>query len=197
MPHNDAFPGMSNLVIFFKGQIHTRQIAAAKSSRKVVKCLSFYYSGSPLKDTISRPHRQQKFPTDLVSRDKTYRPFSGIRAEFVVHLSGPELLLRNLYLIRLSVQLFLLLPGILHILHPAHLLHRILQSKVRVRIHRHADVAVAHQVLQSLRVHTSLRLQAAVGVAAYVRRDVRHAWVGPMLVQAPMTPGALTAPGFS
>ena len=45
---------------------------------------------------------------------------------------------------------------------------------MRVRIHRHADVAVAHQVLQRFRVHACLRLQAAVGVATYVRRDVRH-----------------------
>jgi hypothetical protein len=77
MPHYAAFPGMSNLVIFFKDQIHTRQIAAAKSSRKVVKCRSFYYSGSPLKDTISRPHRQQKFPATSCDRVKIIVHFSG------------------------------------------------------------------------------------------------------------------------
>lgn len=43
-----------------------------------------------------------------------------------------------------------------------------------VCIQRHPDVAVPHQVLQRLRVHARFRHIAAVGVAADMRRDVRH-----------------------
>ena len=45
---------------------------------------------------------------------------------------------------------------------------------VCVRVHSHADVAVTHQVLQRFRVHTSLCLNAAVSMAAYMGRIVRH-----------------------
>lgn len=37
-----------------------------------------------------------------------------------------------------------------------------------------ADFAVSHQILQRFRVHTCLRLIAAIGMATDVRRDVRH-----------------------
>ena len=36
------------------------------------------------------------------------------------------------------------------------------------------NVRMAHQILQRLRIHSSLRHVAAVGVAANVRRNVRH-----------------------
>ena len=36
------------------------------------------------------------------------------------------------------------------------------------------DFAVSHQVLQRFRVHACFRLIAAIGMAADVRRDVRH-----------------------
>ena len=43
-----------------------------------------------------------------------------------------------------------------------------------VDVHRHADIAVPHQVLERFRVHPGLGLVAAVGVAADMRGDVRH-----------------------
>ena len=45
---------------------------------------------------------------------------------------------------------------------------------MRVDVHRHSDLTVTHEVLQGFRVHSGPRLIAAVGVAAYVRSNVRH-----------------------
>ena len=52
----------------------------------------------------------------------------------------------------------------------------ILRSKScrSVGVERDADFAVAHQILERLRVHPRLGLNAAVGVAADVRGDVGH-----------------------
>ena len=43
-----------------------------------------------------------------------------------------------------------------------------------VDVHRDTDVAVPHEILQRLGVHTRLRLIATVGVPAYMRCDLRH-----------------------
>ena len=43
-----------------------------------------------------------------------------------------------------------------------------------INIKRDADFAMPHQVLQRFRVHACLRLIAALGVAADMRRDIRH-----------------------
>ena len=43
-----------------------------------------------------------------------------------------------------------------------------------ISVERDADIAVAHQVLQRLRVHACFCLIAAVSVATNVRGDVRH-----------------------
>ena len=50
----------------------------------------------------------------------------------------------------------------------------IIQPQVGVSVERDADIAVAHQVLQRLRIHPSLGLIAAIGMAADVRGDVGH-----------------------
>ena len=43
-----------------------------------------------------------------------------------------------------------------------------------VDVHRHADIRMAHQVLEGLRIHPGSRLVAAVSMAADVRGDVGH-----------------------
>ena len=75
---------------------------------------------------------------------------------------------------RLARDLLLLLPSGLGLLHAVKLFGGILQPQVGVSVERDADIAVAHQVLQRLRIHPGLGLIAAVGMAADVRGDVRH-----------------------
>ncbi len=96
------------------------------------------------------------------------------RLRFFPGSSCPEHPLAHLGFFLLTRQFFLLFPGVFQFLHPPHFLKSVLQSQVRVRVHRHPDVAMTHQVLQRLRVHACPSLNAAVSVAAYVRRDVWH-----------------------
>ena len=76
--------------------------------------------------------------------------------------SIPEHLLRNPNLVCFSLQRSLFLPSALKLLQPVRLRHCVVQPQMRVGVHRHTDVAVTHQVLQGLRIHTRLRLVTAV-----------------------------------
>ena len=79
-----------------------------------------------------------------------------------------------LCVLRLACELFLLPTGSLGFLHAAEFLGGVFQTQVSVSVERDADIAVAHQVLQRLRIHPGLGLIAAVGMAADVRGDVRQ-----------------------
>lgn len=65
---------------------------------------------------------------------------------------------------------------------------RILQSQMRVGIHRYADVRMAHQVLQRLRIHPRSCHVRAVGVAAYMRRNRRHLYSVNLIVTVDRIP---------
>ena len=79
-----------------------------------------------------------------------------------------------LSILRLTRELFLLPAGCLGFLHAAKFLGGVFQTQVSVSVERDADISVAHQVLQRLRIHPGLGLIAAVGMAADVRGDVRQ-----------------------
>ena len=79
-----------------------------------------------------------------------------------------------LRILRPPGELLLLSPGGLGFLHAVEFLGGVFQSQVSVSVERDADIAVAHQVLQRLRVHACFCLIAAVGMAADVRGDVGH-----------------------
>ena len=56
-------------------------------------------------------------------------------------------------------------------LHFSKLFGRVLQSEMRISVHRHANLTVPHQILERLRVHAGLRHVAAISVAANMRGD--------------------------
>ena len=65
---------------------------------------------------------------------------------------------------------------------------RIIQSQMRVGIHRYADVRMAHQVLQRLRIHPRPCHVRAVGVASYMRRNRRHLYSVDLIVTVDRIP---------
>jgi len=69
---------------------------------------------------------------------------------------------------QIAFELLLLLPGF-YLGHPGDLCRGVLKTQESVGVECDADVAVAHKVLESLRIHACLGLIAAVGVVAYVR----------------------------
>jgi hypothetical protein len=73
------------MVSFIVLLMSAKEMSESAKARISSKMLIFYYSGSLLKDTISGPDRQQKFPTELVSRGKIRCPLSGIRIKSSVH----------------------------------------------------------------------------------------------------------------
>ena len=138
-----------------------RQIEAAKSSRKVVK-----------QDFSTTGISASRIPYATLPGQQKNRPLFAAGVKFIVHLTCPKHPYYSPCLLLFARQFCLFLPGILQFLHPARFLNRIFQSKVRVCAHRHTDVAVAHKVLQRLRVHACSRLDAAVSMTAHMRRDV-------------------------
>lgn len=68
-----------------------------------------------------------------------------------------------------------LIPGLPQLFDPVHLFRSILKAQMRAGVHRHSDVAVAHQVLESFGIHPRLGLIAAVCMPADVRNEPRHA----------------------
>ena len=61
-----------------------------------------------------------------------------------------------LRILRLPGELLLLPTGCLGFLHAAKFLGGVFQPQVSVSVERNADIAVAHQVLQRLRVHRQI-----------------------------------------
>ena len=82
----------------------------------------------------------------------------------------------------LAFSLIDLLLRLVQFLQADHLILRIFQTKMRVGIHRHADVRVPHKVLKSLWVHSGSCHIAAVGMPA----DINHtsSVIGSFLVPA-------------
>ena len=140
-----------------------RQIEAAKSSRKVVK-----------QDFSTTGISASRIPYAALPGQQKNRPLFAAGVKFAVQLSCPEHLLAHLGFFLFTRQFFLLFPGVFQLLHPSNFLKCVLQAQMRVRVHRHADVAVTHKVLERLRVHACPRLNAAVSMAAYMGRNVRH-----------------------
>ena len=57
-------------------------------------------------------------------------------------------------------------------LHFPKLFGRVLQSEMRIGVHRHANLTVPHQILERLRVHAGLSHVAAISVAAMAAAEV-------------------------
>ena len=106
----------------------------------------------------------------LINPEKRHSAARRVPCWFL-RLNGFEQFLR---ILRLPGELLLLPAGCLGFLHAAKFLGGVFQSQVSIGVERDADVAVAHQVLQRLRIHPGLGLIAAVSVATDVRGDVGH-----------------------
>ena len=69
----------------------------------------------------------------------------------------------------LSPEYFLPSPFFFHF---PKLFGRVLQTEMRIGVHRHANLTVPHQILERLRVHAGLRHVAAISVSAMAAAEV-------------------------
>ena len=79
-------------------------------------------------------------------------------------------LLRHRFLIFLF-NLCLCFPKFFH---PFQFFLGIIESDMRVHIHRDRNIRMSHEVLQRLWIHSRFRHIGAIGMSAHMRRNVRH-----------------------